>query len=424
MSVSVSRIEKEFILKNLMEKKAPVEARYFDQWLTGLVTDVDEKSLTLCLESGGIPAPGGDTQVDVFFRFRGTRMTFRANALSVHEGKGTEIKPLQNMQASIPQGIYRDLSRGYERVLPSEGITLSFVVQGERIELNFPKSDISEEEPPEEPETTPNFDATKMANLLKAFREKAQNFSSENKIVMFRERKPESFEEKLITSTGKTFLYPQSMSKNIQEKDLILSPRLLTQEEIILAQTNQGVELFKVIDILNKTGKDKDTKNILHELYSPILYHNYVVGYLYLVSFRDGGQKFSQKIIDFVFQFGRLLIHSLKANGYFKGEPVKERVDTAEVVDISASGIQFALPLRRFDEVLLLFNDLDFDLTVGERELKIGGRIMRKFNDRGRLYICVMFLDIKDEDRLFLMEALYGTTEAPDFYPASEDWTV
>jgi hypothetical protein len=184
------------------------------------------------------------------------------------------------------------------------------------------------------------------------------------------------------------------------------------------------MELFQVIDILNKTGKDKDTKNILHELYSPILYHNYVVGYLYLVSFKDGGQKFSQKIIDFVFQFGRLLVHSLKVNGYFKGEPVKERVDTAEVIDISASGIQFALPLQHFDSVLLLFNDLDFELIMGEREMKISGRIMRKYNDSGRLYICVMFLDIKEEDRLFLMDALYGTTETPDFYPSSEDWTV
>ncbi|MCL1817852.1 MAG: PilZ domain-containing protein, partial [Spirochaetaceae bacterium] len=259
---------------------------------------------------------------------------------------------------------------------------------------------------------------------LKAFREKAQAFSSENKIVMFRERHPESFEEKLIASTGKTFLYPQSISKHIPEKDLILSPRVLSQEEIILAQKNQGVELFRIIDIINKTDKDKSTKNILHELYSPILYRNYVVGYLYMVSFKDGGQKFSQKIIDFVFQFESLLIHSLRVNGYFKGEPVKEKVDIAEVVDISASGLQFALPLKQFDKELLLYKDINFDLIMGARELKIGGRIMRKFNDHGRLYICVMFLDIKDEDRYFLMEALYGTTETPDFFPSSEDWTV
>jgi len=351
-------------------------------------------------------------------------MTFQTKVLSVHTDKAENEKPAtQNMLTGLPQGIYRDLSRGYERVAPGEGVLLSFIVQGERVELNFPKAETSEE-PPEEPETMANFDAAKMTNLLKAFREKAQNFSSENKIVMFRERKPESFEEKLIALTGKAFLYPQSMSKHTPEKELILSSRLLSQEEIILSQTNQGMELFRVIDILNKTGKDKDTKNILHELYFPILYHNYVVGYLYLVSFKDAGQKFSQKIIDFIFQFGRLLIHSLKENGYFRGEPVKEKVDSAEVIDISASGIQFVMPLQHFDSVLLLFDDLEFDLIMGERKMKIGGRIMRKYTDRGRLYVCVMFLDLREEDRLFLMDALYGTTETPDFFPSSEDWTV
>ncbi|MCL1818573.1 MAG: PilZ domain-containing protein [Spirochaetaceae bacterium] len=422
MSVAVSRIEREFILKTLMGKKAPVEVRYFDQWISGLISDVDDAGLKLQLDADDIPVPGGDATVSVFFRFRGARMTFHARALSVRA-----LENGKEMKTTLPEGVYRDLSRGYERVIPSAGIMLSFMVQGEKVVLNFPQSEISEEPPeesPEEPETMPNFDATKMTNILKAFREKAQTFSSENKIVMFRERHPENFEEKLIAATGKTFLYPQSISKNTPEKDLILSPRVLAQEEIILSQRNQGAELFRIIDILNKIGKDKDTKNILHELYSPILYRNYVVGYLYLVSFRDGGQKFSQKIIDFVFQFGRLLIHSLRVNGYFKGEPVKERVDSAEVVDISASGIQFTLPLQQFDNALLLYKDINFDLIMGERNLKIGGRIMRKFSDHGRLYICVMFLDITDEDRFFLMEALYGTTETPDFYPSSEDWTV
>jgi hypothetical protein len=414
MSVPVSRIEKEFILQNLVGKKAPIEIRYFDQWIGGLITDVDDSRAVIRLENADVPIPGGDTEASVFFKFRGTRMTFNSRVIAL---KGADL------HIAIPKGIYRDLSRGFERVVPAEGTMLSFIVQGERVELSFPKAQTSED-PPEEPATVTNFDAAKMTNLLRAFREKAQAFSSENKIVIFRERKPESFEEKLIAVTGKTFLYPQSLVKHTPEKDLILSPRLLTQEEIILSQTNQGLELFRVIDILNKVEKNKDTKNILHELYSPILYGSYVVGYLYLISFKDGGQKFSQKIIDFVFQFGRLLIHSLKVNGYFKGEPVKERVDTAEVIDISASGIQFSLPLHHFEDVLILYNDIDFDLIMGERELKIGGRIMRKFQDRGRLYICVMFLDIRGEDKTFLMEALYGTMQIPDFYPSSEDWTV
>ena len=413
MSTPVSRIEKEFILKILVDKKAPLALRYRNLWISGRLVDIENQLIKVALKKGGLPAPERNETINLFFKFRGARMTF-----------SSKISDLQDSELVLefPVGIYRDLSRGYERVTPTEEMKISFLIQGERVELNFPKSENYDS--PEEPATTANFDATKITNLLRAFREKAQTLASENKIVMFRERKPENFEEKLIGYTGKAFLYPQSLSTNIPEKELILSPRVLTQEEVVLSQTNQGAELFNVLQSLSSTAAEKEKKNILQELYSPILYHNYVIGYLYLVTFRDGGQRFSRKIIDFVHQFGRLLSYSLKVNGYFKGEPVKERVDRAEVIDISASGIQFCLPLAEFDSLFMLFNDVNFDLYIGRRDISIGGRIMRKFSDQGRLYIGIMFLDIREADRIFLVEHLYGTTDTPDFYPSSEEWTL
>lgn len=102
---------------------------------------------------------------------------------------------------------------------------------------------------------------------------------------------------------------------------------------------------------------------------------------------------------------------------------MKDRVDKAEVIDISASGIQFCLPLQEYDAAFLLFADLEFTLHIGNRDLSIGGRIMRKFNDQGRLYIGIMFLDIAQADRLFLLELLYGATDNIDLYPSSEEWS-
>ena len=103
---------------------------------------------------------------------------------------------------------------------------------------------------------------------------------------------------------------------------------------------------------------------------------------------------------------------------------MRERVDTAELIDISASGLLFCLPLAEFDEFFQLFNDMNFTLHVGDREVNILGRIMRKFNDQGRLYLGVMFLDIQEADRSFLVEYLYGSTEPPDFYPSAEEWAL
>ncbi|HOV38018.1 MAG TPA: PilZ domain-containing protein [Spirochaetales bacterium] len=413
MSTAVSRIEREFILKALVEKAAPMQMRYRNHWIPCILKEVSSEDLILQLSGNQQEPLRAEEKVDVFFKFRGARMTFRTKILAFDTEK---------IRLSFPQGIYRDLSRGYERVTPPEDVRISFLVQGERVELNFPKSESYDV--PEEPAAMANFDASKITNLLQAFREKARELSSEAKIVMFRERKPESFEEQLIAHTGKIFLYPQSINTNVPEKELILSPKILSQEEVILSETNRGKELFEVLQSIAILNREKERKGIFQELFCPILFHQYVVGYLYMVTFKEGGTRYTQKVVEFVSQFSRLLSYSLMVNGYFKGEPVKEKVDKAEIIDISASGILFALPKEEYENLFQLFMDLEFTLFIGGRNLKIGGRIMRKFSDQNHLYIGIMFLDIEEADRLFLLEYLYGTTEVPDFYPSAEEWDL
>ena len=413
MSTAVSRIEKEFILKTLSERAAPMEMRYRNHWISCTLKEVNPADIVLkFVDIPKEPLRVGE-KVDLFFKFRGARMTFRSHLIAFDQ---------EEARVAFPKGIYRDLSRGYERVTPPGDVGISFLIQGEKVELNFPKS--ASYEAPEEPTATPNFDASKITNLLQAFREKARELASEHRIVMFRERKPETFEEQLIAHTGKIFLYPQSINPNVPEKDLVLSTKILSQEEVILSETSRGKELFDVLQTIATVNKEKERKGIIQELYCPILFHQYVVGYLYLVMFKAGALRYTQKVVEFVSQFARLLAYSLMVNGYFKGEPVKEKVEIAEIVDISASGILFALPREQYESLFQLFMDLEFTLSIGGRNLKIGGRVMRKFTDQTHLYIGIMFLDIQEADRLFLMEYLYGTTEVPDFYPSAEEWDL
>jgi hypothetical protein len=400
----------------MVDTHAPVEISWRDKWGVGLAVDMNENFFSFEMESGESPEAGFDGDVIAFFKFRGTRMTGRGKFISIEKRDET-----RKLKIGVPKTLYRDLSRGYERVAPQEGDRVCFMVKGEKFALNFPQSKAYE--PFEEPQPAANVDPARMTTLLKQFRESAQAFSSESKIVMFRERQPENFEENLVTTTGKTFLYPQSLHKATLENTRIISPRVLAQEEVILHETNRGRELFQALNFLSEITKDKEAKNILQEMYSPILYNNYAVGYLYLVTFKNNGRYFPQKVMDFVFQFGRLLVHSLKVNGYFKGVPVQERVE-AEIIDISASGIQMVLPRVHYDKAMELLHDLTFTLYLRGAEMQIGGRIMRKFRDKGRLYVCTTFVDIQDPDRLFLMESLYGSSEAPDLYPAQEDWSV
>jgi hypothetical protein len=97
MSTAGSRIEREFILKALVEKAAPMQLRYRNHWIPCTLKEVSSEDLILQL-SGNLQEPlRAEEKVDVFFKFRGARMTFRTKILAFD----TENSTL------LPPGIYR-----------------------------------------------------------------------------------------------------------------------------------------------------------------------------------------------------------------------------------------------------------------------------------------------------------------------------
>jgi hypothetical protein len=410
MGTALSRIEKEFILMNLIEKRAPVELRCRSQ---RIACTISEMSRDMMVVEAGDSLPDyikKTVPVEAFFNFKGKRMTFKSLVDGLEDRKVT---------LTIPEGIYRDLSRKFERISNPEDVTISFWVQGRKFDLSFPKAENAEV--PEEEPAANGFDPSRIADLLRAFREKAREFASENKIVMFRERKPESIEEKIVAKTGRILVYPQSFGG---DKDVsLLSPKVLAQEEVVIAQTKEGEELFQVLADISAINVEKEKKGIVQDMYCPILYQEYVAGYLYLVSFKDAPAKFGQKVVDYVLQFSRLLSYALKVNGYFKAEPVREKLDKIELIDMSASGLLFCLDIEEFQDVFTLYQDLDITIHMKDREIAAVGRIMRKFNDKGRIYIALHFFQMEDEAKTFLIEYLYGANLA-DIIEKEEDWTL
>ncbi|MEE8441046.1 MAG: hypothetical protein V3S41_04930, partial [Spirochaetia bacterium] len=195
MGSEIKRIEKEFIFKDLHEKRAPLEIHLSEERLQAYVEQFDEERLMLVLPDDILPPDL--TELTVFFRFRNNPMTFTSKILQMHEGK---------VELAQPEELFRDLSRSFERIKSPKDVRVTFLFKGKQIRLDYPDSD--QYDPVEKPELDPGFDATKIADLLKAFRERAGRFSSENKIVRRRERTPTSFQEKLVATTGKILVLP------------------------------------------------------------------------------------------------------------------------------------------------------------------------------------------------------------------------
>ena len=392
MGSEIKRIEKEFIFKDLHEKRTPLEIHLSEEQLQAYIERFDEERLVLVLPDDILPPDL--KELTVFFRFRNNPMTFTSKILEVHEG---------TVEVAQPEELFRDLSRSFERIKTPTGVSVTFLFKGKQVRLDYPDSD--QYDPVEEPELDSGFDATKIADLLKAFRERAGRFASESKIVMLRERTPKSFQEKLVTKTGKMLALP-FYTAEAQIRSAEVRERILSQDEIIAHEAEEGEDMFTVLERIGKLIDANREKRIWHELYCPVLYHQYVVGYLYLMRADTEQEKFEPATFDFLLQYSRILAYSLKANGYFRAEPVIDEFGSAELIDISGSGLLFSYPPDGPE--ILLYTDLDLRIGLGEHTVPVRGRVMRSYNDTDRVYIAIQFIELDPDDMEILFEHIYG----------------
>jgi len=242
--------------------------------------------------------------------------------------------------------------------------------------------------------------------LLKAFREKAKSFASEQKIVMFRERQPELITENIVAWSGKTLMLPLSDAHSFSRSRENSNIELLGENDVSSIIKSSGKDQVALSQELSSYVDAMLHKKIWHEIYVPILFKQYVIGYIYLLRSDVQVSPFSTNVIEFVRQFARILAYSLSINSYFKTETVRESFAESQLVDMSGSGLMFSMPLH--GPAIGILNDVELQLHIRDRLIPVKSRVMRRFQDAGRIYLGLKFLDMSPDDTDFLFDFLYG----------------
>jgi len=395
MGFEISRIEKEFIIQALWDKKIPLEVHGKKHKIPGVVLTFDDETVEIEPTDGGFDMFLNGDIVRVYFSYFGNVMTFESRV----------IRPGEILILSFPKRILKNLTRKYERVPTPDNVELSFTVKETKVELRFPKTE--EYDPVIPPQVEENFNSSSIADLVNDFKKNAPEFSDENNIVMFREKAPEGFEEEVITRTGKCLFIP-STAEPFPMTDLDTNGRIITRymlyaEAEDIPEGSGEVSRDKIDDHLLK----KKQLGIVSEIYSPVLYHEYAVGYIRIAK-RIGSGVLQNRDLDYVHQFSKILAYTLKINGYFKGEKPTENEYKAEILDISASGLLFMHTSPSLRSLIVLYTDLKIQLLVGERRMNIYSRIMRKFQVGNKTFYGLQFLEMEPEDFRYLFQFVYG----------------
>jgi hypothetical protein len=395
MATSLKRIEKEFILGAARDEGVkflllagngewPVDIRSI-----GADHIVMNHAMPLRLLRRGL-------HYEFRFVHREQALAFRA--------KTREIKD-STLTIEMPTNIYKNLGRRYSRRMPPNELTVAFAFKGERFELAFPTT--REYATVTVPEPSPDFDPADIRGLIRSFNGKAEGLTSDRAIVMFKDREPESVEERLITRTGKT-LFLASTAGGLPTSDPFPRPRLVTRAILAEFFREEGFRDDLVEDEVARFERNKRNSGILSELLVPMLFQEYVIGYVSLQNRTAGRSPFDLAILETFQLFAEILAYSLKINGYFKGAPKKAPDIHAQVLDVSAGGILFANDSKDLGASLLPDARLDLQFDVGDRVIKAAGRVRRTYRDGDQFYYGVEYDEIQPEDFRYLFETLYG----------------
>jgi c-di-GMP-binding flagellar brake protein YcgR len=337
------------------------------------------------------------SKLPLLFNYRGQIVDFSVEVLAQKD---------ELIFCKAPDILYKNLDRNYLRVNAPSDLKILFSFQGDRYNLTFPK--VNEYETITADDLLRNMDPNNLSGLIKQITSLLSKFADGYKIVNFKDKNPEAFEEKIVAQTGKTLFLP-STAGFLPKTDPYPKKRIITEEIFKRYFEGEGVGKAFLNENCVRFLKNKFDDNIYSDAWVPILFHEYVIGYVHIWINNQSRVPFDFNVLDNVYQYAKVLAFGLKENGYFEYGKVANEAFEGRVLDISASGLLFAYPLgTSLLATLLVDAELTVIINAPNRTLNLNAKIVRRFNDNSASYFGCRFINMAPEDMRFIFEYLYG----------------
>jgi hypothetical protein len=395
MATNLKRIEKEFILGSARDDKIPLLLIAGSGEWPCLITDIAREGLSFT-HSMPVNLLKRGQAYEFRFVYREQPMAFRARISEVMEA---------SFVSEMPDSVYKNLVRHYSRrVLPAD-LEVSFSLMGDRYDLAFPV--MREYEPVVAPEPNSAFNPSDIRSLVAEFNERAAKYATEHALRMFKDRAPESQEERLIVRTGKIYYMPNTAG-GLPVVDPYATSKIITRDIYADFLRSQNISENRIGDEVLRFERDKRSSGLVSELMIPLLFQEYVIGYAYLANTQQDKSSLDLSVLETFHQFAKVFAYSLKINGYFRNAPKKAKDVAANVLDISAGGILFSNSARTLTTSLIPGSELELSIKVKGRTMRALASIKRVYRDATRNYFGLEYSEIAPEDFRFLFECLYG----------------
>jgi hypothetical protein len=311
----------------------------------------------------------------------------------------------EHIIAEAPEFLYKNLARSFSRVQSPPDLTVQFSFSGDRYSLSFPK--VQDYESENVSGLVQNVNPQDLQGLIGQMAQWIKDYADGYKLIIFKDQKPSSTEERIVAETGKSLFLANTQS-NLPKTDPYPKKRIITEDMFRRYLESTGVSPQFIDDAIVRFLKNKFDKQIYSDAWIPILFQEYVIGYIHVWISKEGKTPFDYALTDTLYQFAKVLAYSLKINGYFDSGLIKEERFEGRVIDISVSGLLFVYPNSNLSVALLPDSELAIKLMTPKRAISASARIVRRYKDSSMGYFGCRFLDMLPEDMRFLFEFIYG----------------
>ncbi len=393
MAEQVNHVETEFILKEALNLGIHLYMQGAGKSLSSTIKEIRKDAILVHLpESTGKRFVPGE-MLTAYFDFHGKDMTFRTKVIRQEP---------EHLDLAYPDRLLRSPARRHPRVPCPRGFSLEFILENEKVRLDYPQcgeySDVSL------PDLHEGFDISSLNALVDSFHKRSTGMASESRVVLFKDRVPQGIEELMLAHYGKTLFIPSTRSP-LPAADPYPEPRIITSGMIQEYEGPEGIVDGSRFDhaLVSKIGR-----SINAEVWCPIQYYQYVVGYVYLANRADRPVSMDFSVVDCAWEFSRVLAFYLKTHDYFKASQRNDPMThAAGIVDLSASGCLLSIPHTTLALRIKTGTVLDLQLGHPEGSFSTRGRVVRRYDDKGGAYYGVAFQDLGPEDLRKLFPKIY-----------------
>jgi hypothetical protein len=406
MSTQIKGIEKEYFLSKLLGEQIPIMYIYNRKDYTFRVDKLNKEMMEFisAVEVEGLVA---SKRINLMFDYKGLIISFSVEIRSVNQ---------RTVTTSLPDLLYKNLDRSNSRVSVPTDLQIQLMSMEDRYSLPYPKSSVFEIS---DGATFPsdidpkNFNAVK-ARLLAAVNECADGY----KIVYYSASAlPEKVEERIVAENGRTLFLP-STTDNLPTFTKEQQKYMVTLDVLKRYFESIGVGEILLDQTIERFIKDKYDEDLLGALWTPLLFQEYVVGYIFVWksapaagAVKSSIRPFNMNFAEKVRQYSKWLVFSLKERGYFEVGHTKDRVIDGRIIDVSASGLRFAVANSFVFLTLQPGVELAVTMTFPQRDIQARIKIKRRYKEGSLVYLGCSFLNMSPDDAQYLFSFLYGKPE-------------